>query len=469
MLLVLNTIHLVLWGRADALTAVMVGLHLLLGVPVGLALVAFGWAHFAGARDFPNLLRRRTGLAGVALLSVCVASGGALVFTGAFGPGRALLVVHFGTGAAGLGALLLHLAVRLRRDTAPRWPRAWRALAGVVVVALVLGAGGEVWRGRESPPEGEAESFFPTGATTAAGAFIPAEEIMSSASCGAGGCHEDIYEQWSSSQHHYGSFSNPLYRRNVQYVGERLQDVASNFCGGCHDPAPTFSGQMSAFLEPEGSLADAGVSCVGCHSIVETEVIGNGSYVIERPRLYPFAFSADPRLLALNRFLIRVKPGPHRRAFLKDLHRDRSEFCAACHKVHVPKAVNQFRWVRGFDEYDAWQQSGWSGEAAASFYDAEEPKTCQGCHMEETPSDDPVERFLTDPEDPKVTVDVFAAGRGRRFGQADERSGEADAARATAMVAPLGRADFSATPGGWLRLDVVVRNRGVGHNFPAGT
>ena len=186
-------------------------------------------------------------------------------------------------------------------------------------------------------PQGEARSFFPSSATTANDRHIPADEIMNSASCGTASCHRDIYEQWFSSQHHYGSFSNPFYRRNVEYIGERLGDAATNFCGGCHDPAPTFSGQMSAFLDPESSLADAGVSCVGCHSVVRSDVVGNGSYVMERPQVYPFAYNQDKRLQALNRALIKLKPGPHRRAFLKEFHIDNSEFCAACHKVHIPE------------------------------------------------------------------------------------------------------------------------------------
>lgn len=171
-------------------------------------------------------------------------------------------------------------------------------------------------------------------------------------------------------------------------------------------------------------MADAGVSCVGCHAIVNTEPIGNGSYVVERPQVYPFAYSSHERWQAVNRFLIRVKPGPHRKAFLKPFHKDNSAFCAACHKVHIPKVVNQFRWARGYNQYDAWQQSSWSGQAVGSFYYAEEPKSCQGCHMKETPSADAVERrrgFVHDPPvhrleygvaPPQGRLGAAAAGRG---------------------------------------------------------
>lgn len=490
--LAVDTAHLAFFSRADGLTALMVGLHIVLGVLIGVFLLVFAGIHLTTARRFPNRRRRRFGLLALVSLGVAVASGGALLWTGAFGPGRVVLAVHFASGVAGLVGLALHLAVRLRRDVAHRWPVVLKATAGVAAATLAAAGVGEVWRYRVERPEGEAHSFFPTSATTANGRLIPAEEMMASASCGE--CHQDIYDQWFASQHHHGSFSNPFYRRAVQYAGERLTDAASNFCGGCHDPAPTFAGQMSAFLDPESAMADAGVSCVGCHAIVKTEPIGNGSYVVERPQVYPFAYSSDERWQAVNRFLIRVKPGPHRKAFLKPFHKDNSAFCAACHKVHIPKVINQFRWVRGYNQYDAWQQSSWSGQAVGSFYYAEEPKSCQGCHMKETPSADAVERrrgfvhdhrftgsntvlpllrgdsaqlrrvveFLTDPDDPKVTVDIFAGGLGRRFGE-----GASDPS--VPMVAPLNRGALHAVPGEWLRVEVVVRNRGVGHNFPAGT
>lgn len=492
-LLTLNTIHLLFFGQADALTAVMVGLHILLGLVVGIALVVFGWVHYVVAHGFPNPLRRRVGLFSLVSLTLCLVSGVTLLFTGAFGFGQMILAVHLISGVVGLFGLVVHFSIKLRRSVHPRWPRVIKGVAGVAALALVIMLSGEVWRYKIQQPKGEVQSFFPTSAITANERLIPVDETMNSASCGTADCHKDIYEQWFSSQHHYGSFSNPFYRRTVEYAGERLTDVASNLCGGCHDTAPTFSGKMSAFLDPEGPLADAGISCVGCHSIIKTEIIGLGSYVIERPPVYPFANSPDKRLQALNHFLIKMKPGPHRKAFLKGFHKD-SEFCAVCHKVHIPQVINQFRWVRGFNDYDNWQQSSWSGEVASTFYNTEEPKNCQGCHMEETSSENPVERkrgfvhdhrflgsntvlpllkgdlaqfrrveqFLTDPEDPKVTVDIFAGGLEQRFDETGSGHGEI-------MVAPLDKGGFSIVPGERLILDVVVKNRAVGHNFPAGT
>ena len=67
--------------------------------------------------------------------------------------------------------------------------------------------------------------------------------------------------------------------------------------------------------------------------------------------------------------MVRLNPEPHRRVFLKPFMRDQvPEFCSGCHKVHLDVPVNNYRWVRGFNEYDNWQGSGVSGQGARSFY-----------------------------------------------------------------------------------------------------
>ena len=60
---------------------------------------------------------------------------------------------------------------------------------------------------------------------------------------------------------------------------------------------------------------------------------------------------------------------------------DASEYCSTCHKVHLDVPVNDYRWIRGFNDYDNWQASGVSGQGARSFYYPEQPSTCVDCHM----------------------------------------------------------------------------------------
>ena len=43
--------------------------------------------------------------------------------------------------------------------------------------------------------------------------------------------------------------------------------------------------------------------------------------------------------------------------------------------------MNNYRWFRGFNDYDNWQASGVSGQGARSFYYPPKPTTCADCHM----------------------------------------------------------------------------------------
>src|SRR6185503_14686579 len=79
-----------------------------------------------------------------------------------------------------------------------------------------------------------------------------------------------------------------------------------------------------------------------------------------------------------------------RRTFMKPFMRlDSPEFCSSCHKVHLDVPVNKYRWFRGFNDYDAWQASGVSGQGARSFYYPPTTSTCVDCHMPLVPSKDP--------------------------------------------------------------------------------
>ena len=88
--------------------------------------------------------------------------------------------------------------------------------------------------------------------------------------------------------------------------------------------------------------------------------MGNGDYRIAYPALHDLMASDKRFVHLLHDFLVRVDPEPHRQIFLKPFHRNAQspEFCSACHKVHLDTHVNNYRWFRGFDEYDAWQASG---------------------------------------------------------------------------------------------------------------
>jgi tetratricopeptide (TPR) repeat protein len=269
--------------------------------------------------------------------------------------------------------------------------------------------------------------------------------------------------------------------------------------------------------------AQAGLACTSCHSIVHVKsTMGQGDFTIEYPPLHDLAVSEQPLLRGAHDYLLKLDPGPHSRTFLKSFHTDQTpEFCAACHKVHLDVPVNQYRWIRGFNEYDNWQASGVSGEGARSFYYPAKAQKCGDCHMPLVPSNDPAARdgkvhshrfpgantalpyvnqdheqleitqaFL---KSGAVTIDVFgmvpgeegeASAGGRApgseprlsssFGQGEESMSFGAAASvvrraALPVIAPLDKVDAALRRGDTARLDVVVRTRRVGHFFPGGT
>ena len=298
----------------------------------------------------------------------------------------------------------------------------------------------------EQEGAGAGSLAFPSSAQTADGKTIKAEFFLNSESCKP--CHTDIYNQWQSSMHHMASFNNQWYRKAIEYMQDTIGVKPSLWCGGCHDHALVFTGMMQNHpireieQTPEGQ---AGLGCMSCHAIVQVKsTMGQGNYVIEYPYLDRLASSKNPYLQALANFAIKLNPKPHRNVFLKPFHKEPQqvpEFCSACHKVHLDVPVNNYRWLRGFNDYDNWQASGVSGQGARSFYYPPKPQQCADCHMPQVPSKDfgnihgfvhshrfaaantavptsygdheqvaAVEDFLKG----AVTVDIFGSGAGAR-------------------------------------------------------
>jgi len=378
--------------------------------------------------------------------------------------------------------------------------------------------------------------FFPSSVETVGGRLIPPDFFLESKACGNRGCHPDITAQWTSSMHHFSSFNNQWYRKSIEYMQEVVGTRPSKWCGGCHDQAVILTGRMDRPVveQIDTPQAQAGIGCLVCHSIVHVkDTMGQGGYVLEYPEMHRLVASHNPVLHLLHDYMTRLDPGPHKATMLKPFHRTaRAEFCSACHKVHLDVPVNHYRWIRGFNEYDAWQGSAVSGQGARSFYYPKQPKDCADCHMPLVRSTDQgnregfvhshrfpaantavpfvnrddeqleaVRQFLTAGI---LTVDIFAASEAGPEGKAQTgrrvvaSSPDDDSPRAATLVpempdsappslarrsaaagarggeilppiAPLDRAAAFLRPGRAYRVDVVARTRTIGHFFPGGT
>src|SRR6184192_108517 len=371
--------------------------------------------------------------------------------------------------------------------------------------------------GEGDGPEG---AFFPSSAQVYGKRKIPSKFFMESDSCKR--CHQDIYNQWFSSAHHFSSFNNQWYRKSVEYMQDTIGPKPSKWCGGCHDPAVLYSGLMDTPIKqivhrPE---SQAGLGCMMCHSIAKVKsTMGQGDFYLEYPKLHELAATKNPVARALHDFLIKLNPEPHRRVFLKPFMRDQTaEFCSSCHKVHLDVPVNHYRWIRGFNEYDNWQASGVSGQGARAFYYPKSPMNCADCHMPQVPSNDDgnvdglihshrfpgantavptanqdqaqFEFAKTFLQDKQLSVDIFALSPAEKqtnvpvrgemgrpelsttFAVGEESDislPKGPAGEIRPITAPIDRTDAAVRRGDDARVDVVVRTRKVGHFFPGGT
>ena len=516
-----SAVYLYAWPAANVFYAAVVLLHV--GVGVGFC--------FGGLFLLPYALRQPfIAKLGAIVLGLGAVLGLGLIYTGTSRSHTTLFYEHIFVSALAI-VLLAAWWLNQRRDD---WRSAWATALAVLLVAVLISSG--VYYSRNSwskhfrihNPEtaptamnlegdGAKGPFFPSSAQVAGHRKIPSKFFMESDACER--CHQDIFKQWQSSAHHFSSFNNQWYRKSVEYMQDVDGVKASKWCGGCHDPAVLYSGMMDTPIKqivntPE---AQAGMGCMMCHSIAKVKsTMGQGDFGLEYPELHELAASKNPVIRWLHDFSVKLNPEPHRRVFLKPFMRAQTpEFCSSCHKVHLDVPVNNYRWFRGFNEYDNWQASGVSGLGARSFYYPPKPMGCQDCHMPLTDSHDlgniagkvhshsfPAantalpfanqdqhqmdleQNFL---KSGVVSIDIFALSTAApkesagatphpelqtTFAVGEEAemptTGEATGS-AMPVTAPLNEVNAAVRRGDSVRVDVVVRTRKVGHFFPGGT
>lgn len=331
--------------------------------------------------------------------------------------------------------------------------------------------------------------FYPSSASTRSGGFYSQAQLIDVERCGDAGCHPDIYDMWFESTHHLASMSDPWYRRSVQFIQERAGIRTSQWCAGCHDPALMMTGVMQREepIDMGSAAANIGLSCQFCHSVDRVHPArANGSFRLAPAAALPFSGTQDADLRRQGNQQLLADPElirKHRSRRRSTFH-SMSEFCATCHKQSLITPVNNYKWLRGFDEFDGWQASGISGASARSFYYPDKPLRCQDCHMPEVASNDAgnddgyvnSHRFVGSNtalsalhgytaqlratveflQDGQLSVDVFAL-------QLPTGDGK------TARVAPVDAHDVAVARGSEVGADIVVRTRGVGHQFTGGT
>ena len=380
-LIAANSIYLAAFTRDTSFFYAMLLSHLVLGIAIAIPFFVFAITH---AKRMIRMWNKRAKYAGLAIFSlavVCVGSGLFLTFRGATIPNRFVWLAHIASVPLALVAFILHRRAHTHKLQFRRL-FAWGGAVAIFLGAMAIAARFEKPPKRIVNMNGDTV-FFPSSSETFDQGLLNGRKLAANEYCQE--CHPDSFHQWERSAHRFSSFNNPFYRKSVELMADEVGRERTKWCSGCHDPVVLFTGQMGAATQAKFSYdsweAQQGLPCMGCHSIVEVkDVRGNGSYVIEESKQYPFAFSRNETLRAINRLLIRMEPSLHRKTFLKPLHRT-PEFCSTCHKVALIPALNDYHWMRGQNHYDTWYDSGVSGRAVRSFYDPPKAKACRDCHL----------------------------------------------------------------------------------------
>ena len=352
--------------------------HLVLGLLIVVPVIVFGILHLRNAKDRPNRRAVKVGYALFATALVLLASG--IVLTRIEG----VIVVkdpavrsvaywlHVATPLVAAWLFVLHRLAgqRIRWRVGARWAVVAAVFAGVHAGAPGAGPaalerrGAEVGRAvllpvagahhdravhpRQGADERQLLHGVPRGRARALGLQRPPLQLVQQPAVPVLGAPDPRHGAGARRQRAGGA----LVRRLPRPGAVLLRPL-----------------RRSEFRRrPRPRPSQAGITCTSCHAITHiNSTKGNSDYTIEEPIHYPFAFSHNKALRWVNFQLVKAKPELHKKTFLKPLHRT-PEFCSACHKVHLPPELNDYKWLRGQDHYGTYHLSGVSGHGVTSFY-----------------------------------------------------------------------------------------------------
>ena len=477
-------------------------LHTIVGVVTLVPLVWYSAAHWKDYRDQSISDVLLLGYVGLGALAVCLLSG-------LFVMGQALVCVktspwlrytHLTSTLLVLAAGSSHIVIawwRRRRAEGSEGAAAWlgaglaATVAGIgVILGVTLAYSGTEYH-NQFPTDynyafGRNRPFAPSLAHTSTNGVFDPRLLAGSESCGASGCHTEIYQEWKTSAHRYAAM-DPIFQGIQNVMAKQNGPESTRYCGGCHDPISLFSGSKNIFVEKlTGSLGyDEGISCVACHSIQKTDIQGNANYTMTQPKEYLWQWSKDHTVGAIARnFLIRAWPGQHTR-LSKRMYK-KPEYCAACHKQFIDQEVNRVGWVQLQNQYDNWEASHWNHKG-----DARTTVECRECHMPLVDSTDPAAGDSMDynrsPDDQKHRSHRFLAANSfvpayLHLDGADKQvqltaawlQGQVEIPEIRNKWAdgPIVKvrieAPTTSIPGKMIPVRVVMTSNKVGHDYPTG-
>lgn len=303
------------------------------------------------------------------------------------------------------------------------------------------------------------------------------EDFTNSTKCKS--CHEEIFNQWSNSNHYHMTGSNPYYMVMETLAGEVEGQEFRKWCMGCHNPSALTTGLSKTTHPMQGNIVsdelfeknaktlvesfksqgsfrlEEGVACVTCHRITKAQGKGNASFTLSLDRKkYAFEDSDSGTAHWFSEKLINSNPDAHKKSYMNPVYKE-SRYCASCHDEFHPKT--DMKIVSTFKE---WEKSPFNNPK-----DKSKHKTCIDCHMTNLKDGkfSPLKGTSTDGGVVKDDVKVhYFAGSNHFLSGLKSKTNEDQTVQLLKTSAKLD-VDIKEN-----KLIVGVKNVGAGHHLPTG-
>ena len=207
-------------------------------------------------------------------------------------------------------------------------------------------------------------------------------QYPSAAQCAS--CHQQIYNEWASSNHAYASIS-PMFHKFEQRINDLAQGTIGYFCMRCHSTiGTTLKETRWEPLWDRAAVSREGVSCVTCHRVDTEYNRQNGERRLIAGDIHSPIYGTNSgdavQDVVTHKDQYKVKTSAKDTGPGMDIHAvgikfaqlDRSDFCVSCHQVAVYPGIKlEVVW----DQY----------RASPAFANG---VTCQACHMGKVPGTD---------------------------------------------------------------------------------
>lgn len=485
-------------------------LHLAMGVMLSLILLPYLFVHFKRIYGIRRLLTFASGLAAAIIVLAMIISGWQILLSGSTQTNQLTMDIHVYSASLFVLISLLHVVIhfysyspyrKTQNDKLPTLSQSpkyikYLGFAFTVLVCAIWLLNTLSAKPYTNQPVVEdyaytygEHPFRPSQTETNNSEFIDERAIANTQKCAQ--CHADIAQQWNSSAHKLAA-ADKAYVTNILLLEKNKGIEATRYCEGCHAPIALLTGQLSEGGLHGGISATAankeGINCQSCHgisSLVHTKGVASYHFEINQP--YLFETAPGDIFQSINRLAIKHNTAQHKKDMLSAVQTT-SQVCASCHAQFIDKEINDWGWIKMQDEYSAWLDSPYAGNNDPQFAHSKQQR-CQDCHMPMVASTDPSankDGMVRDHRFVAANTMLPTLSGDKVMLEATESFLQANKVRVS--IEPPHRKDatinkmptqsdtlegvlqpFFYYKGEQAKINVIVANVGVGHNFPGGT